>query len=81
MRLHVRKRNVVIRTSETAGSSLSLLVEFYTQDEAMDVAQPQGLCGLYFYAPLMVPKPTRFPTNSLYAPMDHTPLFNAVRTP
>ncbi len=54
----------------------------------MDVAQPQGLCGLYFYAPLtenkeegrgiMVPTPTRFPTKSLYTPMDNAPLFNAV---
>ncbi len=51
VRLHVRKSNVVILTPETAvydrwcfSSSLSLLVGFSIQDEAMDVARsaPQG---------------------------------------
>ncbi len=45
VRLHVRKSNVVILTPETvinrwcSSSSLSLLVGFSIQDEAVDVAQ------------------------------------------
>ncbi len=69
--------------------SLSLSVGFSIQDESTDVARsaPQG--SLYYHADvnyweykrskvLMIfrvrPTPTRFPTNSLYTPIDNTTL-------
>ncbi len=71
------------RHSWCLNNSISLSVRFSIKDEAMDVAR--FACGRYLLASfvgnkegnkgLMVlwvkPTPTRFPTNSLYSPMDN----------
>ncbi len=70
------------------GSSLSLLVGFSILAEAIAVAWSAPHCGRFLLAPLSGNKegskrlidlrvkatPTWFPTNSLYIPMDNTPM-------
>ncbi len=88
MKLYAHEIDVVILTPETAdivgvlSSSLSLSLEFSTQDEAMDVARPAPQEAHYHsdvvYLLLMVlrvrPTGTRFSTNSLSSPVDNTRL-------